>query len=568
MESTQFSTMFERFPIGAYCSSPDGRMLRANAALVRLNGYESEAELLTFFNDVASQWYVDPGRRVQFLQQIERDGHVLAFVSEVYRHKTRERIWVSEHAHVVRAADGTVLCYEGTVEDITDSRTTRLALQHSEALLREVTSQVPGLVYRVLHEADGSLRYTFVSEGVHQLYGVAPQEVLADGGVLRRLWHPEDRSRVLQRVAQAVAQRAHLSLEFRIQGADGTTKWVELTSSAAADSSEGSVRVGVVVDITARKQAELALQQTEARWKLALESTGDGMWDWHIERGEEFYSESFMALYGLSSESSVLAPHWMDERTHPDDLAQVWRDREAHFSGQTPSYRNEHRVRCADGSWKWIMTRGMVIERDLQGRPVRMIGTHTDISERKSAEARIWHQAHYDSLTGLPNRLMLGERLDEALARAPHGARALALLFMDLDHFKEVNDTLGHGAGDLLLQQVAQRLQACVGAQDTVARMGGDEFTLLLLDAESRPLQAILQDLLNCVASSFDLDEEQVMVSASIGVAYYPQDAGNAQDLRKHADLALYAAKGAGRNQYQFFTPALRKRAWRGPVRV
>ena len=138
--------MFELLPIGCYRSSPDGRMIRANPALLKLNGYDSEAELVAHFSDVARQWYVDPTRRDDFMRLIERDGHVLDFVSEIYRRKTRERIWVKESAHLVRDAQGKVLFYEGTVEDITESRSSRLALLESVAVLHQVTCPVPSMV--------------------------------------------------------------------------------------------------------------------------------------------------------------------------------------------------------------------------------------------------------------------------------------------------------------------------------------------------------------------------------------------------------------------------------------
>ena len=430
--------LFDRLPIGAYRSTPAGRQLRANAALVRLNGYASEEEMLAATNDLERGWYIHPGRRQLFKALIDRDGQVTDFVSEVYRHKTRERIWVRETAYAVRDAQGQVVYYEGTVEDITE-----------------------------------------------------------------------------------------------------------------------------------RHLAANALSDSETRWRLALDAAGDGVWDWRVQTGEEFYSDRLLHMFGFKRGELAHSVAALDERTHPDDLAQMAVDREAHFSGRTPTYVNEHRVRCKDGSWKWVLSRGMVVSRDAQGQPLRMIGTHTDITQRKHAEELIWHQAHIDALTGLPNRRMLRQRLNEALAHARQTESALAVVFMDLDNFKQVNDTLGHHEGDALLVEAAHRIQQHMGRTDTLARMGGDEFTLVLagLPAGADPVALLgprLDGLLDALQQPYLLGQSEVFVSASMGLAMYPADASQIEDLLRHADQALYAAKGAGRNRWCVFTPAMQAAAqWR-----
>ena len=430
--------LFDRLPIGAYRSTPAGRQLRANAALVRLNGYASEEEMLAATNDLERGWYIHPGRRQLFKALIDRDGQVTDFVSEVYRHKTRERIWVRETAYAVRDAQGQVVYYEGTVEDITE-----------------------------------------------------------------------------------------------------------------------------------RHLAANALSDSETRWRLALDAAGDGVWDWRVQTGEEFYSDRLLHMFGFKRGELAHSVAALDERTHPDDLAQMAVDREAHFSGRTPTYVNEHRVRCKDGSWKWVLSRGMVVSRDAQGQPLRMIGTHTDITQRKHAEELIWHQAHIDALTGLPNRRMLRQRLNEALAHARQTESALAVVFMDLDNFKQVNDTLGHHEGDALLVEAAHRIQQHMGRTDTLARMGGDEFTLVLagLPAGADPVAVLgprLDGLLDALQQPYLLGQSEVFVSASMGLAMYPADASQIEDLLRHADQALYAAKGAGRNRWCVFTPAMQAAAqWR-----
>ena len=430
-----FSTLFDFLPVGAYRSTPDGRMLRANPALVQLNGYTTEAAFVAAVADIGAESYADPQRRQLFRETLERDGFVRSFVSEALRHRTRDRIWVSENAHLVRDAQGRVQFFEGTVEDITE-----------------------------------------------------------------------------------------------------------------------------------RVRAEAELRQRDEIWKLALESTGDGVWDWNIAQNTAVLSPRCQEMYGYARDTLRGQVARLDERTHPDDVAQMLRDRQDHLDGLVPAYINEHRVLCADGTWKWVLTRGMVISRAADGTALRMVGTHTDITQRKETEVLVWHQAHFDALTSLPNRRMLHDRLSQQMLRCDrqreHDHELLAVLFIDLDHFKEVNDTLGHAGGDRLLVEAAHRLTRCVRATDTVARMGGDEFTVLLPALhDAREVERIVQSILTEMAREFVIGHERAFVTASIGLTFYPGEARSVDDLLRQADQALYLAKRGGRNGFGYFTPALQEGA-------
>ncbi|OYQ42603.1 GGDEF domain-containing protein [Rhodoferax sp. TH121] len=377
--------------------------------------------------------------------------------------------------------------------------------------------------------------------------------------------HPDDLSTVSTAFTNYLQGRSpSYAADLRLRCKDGSWKWIHTRGTVVSRDAQGQPlrMIGTHTDISERKAAEAALRDSEERWKLALESTGDGVWDWHIATGREYFSKRLVEMYGFTEDELANRPDELDQRTHPDDLAPMQQDRQAHFDGLTPTYSNEHRVQCKDGSWKWVHTRGMVISRDDQGRPLRMIGTHTDITDRKSAEALVRQHAYFDPLTGLPNRRMLRDRLEQEIKRSRRDGLQLAILFIDLDHFKEVNDTLGHDNGDLLLLEAAQRLRQCVRECDTVARMGGDEFTVLLTElAPDTNLEHLLHKLLQTMAQVFQLGQEQVFVSASVGVTLYPADGTEVEALYKNADQALYVAKDAGRNRFSFFTPALQEAA-------
>jgi len=382
-----FSSLFQFLPIGAYRTAPDGRHLHVNPELVRLNGFNSEAEHLASVKTSGHDWYVDPERRRLFLEILFRDGQVRGFESEVRRRVSGERIWVSENAHIVHDAQGRFLYYEGTVEEITERVREREALRQSESRLQQLVSLIPGVVYRAAFPPDGPRRYTFISSGVKELYGIEPDEVLRHGNALKQRRHPDDAARIDAASEAAVAAAGPLNAETRIRLDDGREKWVQVLSAPAPPEDGTQVRVGLILDITARKQAELALLENSQLWKRALESSGDGVWDWHVQDGIEILSPKCRALYGYDKSELPDLPEAMDALTHPDDHARMRADREAHFAGRTPSYVNEHRVRCKDGQWKWILSRGIVIGRDATSAPLRMIGTHTDITADKQAEA-------------------------------------------------------------------------------------------------------------------------------------------------------------------------------------
>ena len=494
-----FSSLFNFLPIGAYRASPSGQMLRANQALVRLNGYASEAEMLEGVKDVAREWYVEPERRAQFQQQLERDGYVRGFISEIHRYKTRERVWISENAHGVRDASGELLYYEGTVEDITDRVNDQKALRESEEQLRGITSQIPGMVFSVFVRPDGQREYRFVSSGVRDIYGLEPEDLMRDPTLVARYRHPDDLQLLEQDLEHIRKGPVDLGGEFRIVLPDGRVKWVYRRSYAVSASQEGTLRVGVLLDITARKEAEAALHANEALWRLALEGAGDGVWDWDLRTGEEFFSRSIKAMFGYDEDDIAHFAVEMDARTHPDDVAQMRADRQAHFEMRTPTYRNEHRVRCKDGSWKWVLTRGTVIVRDENGTPLRMVGTHTDITEHKKNLEQIHQLAYYDALTGLPNRQHFNELLTRRLESAADREGG-HVFFIEVLGLRQVNDRFGHEAADRLFAETVRQLSATIadltadaenetGATPVLARFAGrpPRVAVRILDAPPLP---------------------------------------------------------------------------------
>ncbi len=461
--------------------------------------------------------------------------------------------------HTSRTLDITTkpLADGGTVRVFTDI--TARVLEHSAyTKLSELALKVQALGRIGGWETDLVQKQITWTEGTYALFDTTPEQFKPTFEATRALFTPQAWQVVRATYEDTVNQPEQHQFDLEMLTVSGRRIWVHSSGHTVWQNGRPVRRTAIVQDITERKAQEEALLESEERWKLALESTGDGLWDLNLETGQEYLSPNLLRMYGYDEGDPAFTMNDRDEHTHPDDREQMRLARQQHLDWLTPSYVNEHRVRCKNGSWKWVLSRGMVISRDPQGRALRMIGTHTDITERKSAEALIWAQAHFDPLTGLPNRRMMRERLEQEIKKCRRDQRRLALLFVDLDHFKEVNDTLGHDQGDLLLVEAARRIRHCLRETDTVARMGGDEFTVLMTDLENADrLEGVLQKILDTLSTAFVLSHEQVFISASVGVTIYPDDASDIEGLLKNADQALYAAKGAGRNRYRFFTPAL-----------
>lgn len=327
---------------------------------------------------------------------------------------------------------------------------------------------------------------------------------------------------------------------------------------------DGSVS-GVFVegnDVTLRRTALEELKTSEKRLKIALEASGGGAWDWNLGTGELVFSESWKAMTGYPAEALPSSRTSWRDVVHPDDVKQVLDDLHACMEGRTPTANSECRLRCHDGSWKWALNRGAIVDRDSSGLAQRLIGASIDISEKKQSEQQIWKRANFDALTGLPNRSLFRDRLNHEVRQSERYGDSFALMFIDLDNFKEINDLHGHSGGDLFLKEAARRIRNCTRGIDTVARLGGDEFTVLLSGAAvDAHVELVAQKIVEQLALPFQIGEQFAHGSASIGITLYPQDAAEPEELVKNADQSMYIAKRAGRNRFAFFSRSMQRSA-------
>lgn len=299
------------------------------------------------------------------------------------------------------------------------------------------------------------------------------------------------------------------------------------------------------------------------RVELALNGASLGLWDWDLEHDRLRVDARGCAMLGYTlAEQDQGLVDWR-ALVHPDDADAFLGKLDGHKSGLTQDFEAELRMRHRAGHWVWIQSRGKVVARGPDGGALRMVGTRSDISARRQAEAEIAHLAFYDGLTKLPNRRLLMDRLGHALAKAGRAGEYGAVLFVDLDNFKTLNDTLGHDMGDRLLEMVAFRLQLVTREADTVARLGGDEFVVLLEDLGGAPgaaagtAEIVAHKVLETLSLPYQLEGHELRSTPSIGLALFGDGHHTIGDLLRQADMAMYEAKAAGRATFRFFDPGM-----------
>ena len=474
---------------------------------------------------------------------LERHETFRDFVIERAGSDGRSR-WASVSGDPVFDDYGRFTGYRGVGRDITPEKEAERALRRSEERLRVIADSIPAMVGFV----DTDERYRFNNRAYEDWFGMPLDQIT--GRTIRELGGEERYARLRPNVARALAGE-RLTYEYTTQER-GVERHV-LANYVPEIDAQGRVQGFFVLaqDITPLAAARNELRAARERLESALDGSSAALWDTDFRTGRVYLSEAWAEIIGAVPGDTVTSVEALLQLMHPEDVEEGRRLSVETMKGLRPSYAFEHRVRSSNGEWKWILSRGRVTERDpATGRARRMIGTNIDITDRKRMEEALQSAAHSDPLTGLANRMLLADRMQIALSRARRSGGVCALLYLDIDRFKQVNDTLGHAAGDRLLKDFAERLRGCVRLSDTVARPGGDEFVVLLEDLKDRAGAALVaQKILESARDPTRVDGAEIQVTASIGIAYGGDDA-NEEAWLKRADAALYQAKGAGRDRF------------------
>lgn len=370
--------------------------------------------------------------------------------------------------------------------------------------------------------------------------------------------HPDDRERAKLSADQALVDKASSIIEYRLLHRSGVWRWVEDHATPILDEARTATDwVGIVTDIHDRKMAERALQKTAEHLRLAVEANGLGTWDVNLVNGEREWSPEMFDILRLPRDT-VPRAELMYGDMHPDDRMRFTREFNSAGLPDVDVRSCTFRLLFPDGEERWIEGHERIL-RDGDGLRVRRVGTLQDITARKQADREVWRAAHTDALTGIANRALFQLRLDRAIADAEAGGTGIGLVVVDVDRFKEVNDTFGHDAGDLLLRSVAERLSLNAPAGATVVRLGGDEFGMLLPAAAAvEAVAALAARLLEALMRPLSYAGREIDSSVSIGWSVYPAHDDEAGALLKNADIALYAAKAAGRGRVMAYTAGMR----------
>lgn len=453
----------------------------------------------------------------------------------------------SSYVHPMLDAEGNPVGLQVIAFDISDRKNAESELRRSEELLTLALESTGDDVWD-WDIANDTIEHT---ERWRQIMGYAPDEIVPNWELII---HPDDFDHALKCRKELFDPATKKScFELRLRNKQGDWKWVYGCGSMVAyDENEKPLRaVGTLADITARKLMEEDLRKNEQMWRFALEGAGDVVWVWDIPNNNVISSPHYKEILGYALEDEL--DSW-ENRVHPDDLTHSLDNARALKQGLLTSSIIELRVRCKDGSYKYMQVRSMVVEHDAEGHPSRVVGTNTDITTLKDHQQQLERIAHFDALTALPNRLLLAYRLQQALAQSQRRGQSIAVAYLDLDGFKAINDTHGHDIGDELLVRVSQRMKTALREGDTLARIGGDEFIAVLVDLDqAQDCKPVLDRLLDAASTPVSVDNLLLRVSASVGVTLYPGDGQDADELIRHADHAMYQAKQSGKNRYHMF---------------
>jgi diguanylate cyclase (GGDEF)-like protein/PAS domain S-box-containing protein len=574
--------------MGVTITDNEGKILYINSAEARMHGYEPDELLgrsVRIFAPPAI-WEVNPPDMIREMQSWLRESENLR--------KDGSSFPVHLVSDVIRNSSGEPIGIVTVSEDITERKKAEVQLRNSESRFRSVAETATDAV--ILADNQGNI--IFWNTAAQRIFGYEEREVIGEPLTMLMPRRYQDAHRAAMQRAKGEFHAKNINRLFEFHGIRKTGEEFSLELSMGAwTTPAGTYYSGIIRDITERKrveeelrrhdeqledlvrhrtaelaeanrmlkveveerrQIEAALRKSEERYELAVRGSMEGLWDWNLKTNEIFYSVPWKSMIGFKDHEISNRPEEWLNRIHPDDLLRMNNDLALHVEGHTEHFENEHRIQQKNGEYRWVLTTGAAI-RDEKDNAIRVTGIMRDIQTRKTLEDDWKQRAFRDPLTDLPNRAHFMERLNQAIHRAAIQRDLFtAILYVDLDYFKQINDKYGHRIGDQLLVAASSKLKSCLRPTDTIARIGGDEFTILLEEIKNtEEAVRIAERICSEMREPFLIDQIQIQTSASVGVALSNKDSNSGEALLNDADLAMYLAKDQGRARHEVFGGSL-----------
>ena len=539
----KYRTILETMEEGYYEVDLAGNLTFFNDSMCRIYGYTRDEMMGT--NNRAYMSPETAKRTYRLFNQVYKTGETTKIFDWKFIRKNGSTITVEISVSLMRDSTGEPVGFRGILRDITERKQAEEALRESEEKYRTILETIEDGYY----EVDLAGNFTFFNDSMCRIWGYSKEELM---GMNNREYTSPETSKKIYETFNAVYKTGEPTkiFDWELIKKDGSTIYVEISISLMRDPKGEPVGFrGILRDITERKRAEEALRESEEKYRSLVEFTEDPVYLINRQKEFLFLNETYLSRLGLPRDQ-VIGRRYGEFHSRKEGKEFAEHIEQVFTTGRFVQY--EHRSRRDDRYF--LRTLSPVKKPDGSIETVTVIAK--DITERKRAEEELEYMATHDSLTGLPNRTLFTDRLTMVLAQARRSQKHLAVMLLDLDYFKNVNDTLGHTVGDQLLRLVGNRLSEVLRKGDTVARIGGDEFLLLLPEiARIEDAIIIAEKILDAFHTAFFFGDHKLLISASIGIAIYPEDGDDADTLMKNADIAMYRVKDKGRGTYQRYAP-------------
>lgn len=553
----QLAMIADRSRNGVVLADAEGRIEWINAGFTRITGYELDEVRGRRPGQVLQGPDTDRATIVEMGRQLAR-GEGFAVEVLNYR-KSGEAYWSQVEVQPLHDEHGTLTHFMGIQLDVTERHRDAQTIKQQKTLLTALLASIPDLVF--FKDRDGV--YLGCNPAFEQFVGRSEQQII--GGTDYDLFPAEVANAFREYDTKMVASGQARSNEEWVDYPDRSKRLLDTLKAPLIhpDHDQPIGLVGVSRDITDRKRAEQQLRESEERYSLAVRGSSDGIWDWNLQTRRVYFAPRWKQMLGLAEHEVGDHPDEWFNRIASCDLQKFQEALDDHIEGRTESFEAEVEMTHADGTPRWMLCRATAV-RNQAGKATRLAGSIADITQIKRAQQKLRHLAEHDQLTELANRHRFEQLVNQSIHEVGDGAGRqgdIAVLFFDLDRFKVINDSLGHSTGDELLISVAERVKQQLRPTDAAARVGGDEFVVLLREVRDlATVQQIARRLLDVCQQPHDLDRQQVVADASIGIVFGANGYDNAEQMIRDADAAMYQAKQAGRGRFHVFDASMHDR--------